>query len=169
GNGPVDPVESPRYHRSGEYRAFYSPYPLSEQDFLVSANRGGKFVLYLMDVDGNRELIYEGTHNIFHALPLRPRPRPPVLPDAVAWPGPEERSAPKDGIFFSADIYQGAPDALRGKAKFLRVLSIDAKTYTYWHQRPYISTGPVVSGLQSDGVKRVLGEAPIEVDGSVSF
>ena len=73
GNGPVDPVESPRYHRSGEYRPYYSPYPLSEQDFLVSANRGGKFVLYLMDVDGNRELIYEGTHNIFHALPLRPR------------------------------------------------------------------------------------------------
>jgi hypothetical protein len=169
GNGPVDPVESPRYHRSGEYRAFYSPYPLSEQDFLVSANRGGKFVLYLMDVDGNRELIYEGTHNIFHALPLRPRPRPPVLPDAVAWPGPEERSTPKDGVFFSADIYQGASTALRSKAKLLRILSIDAKTYTYWHQRPYISTGPVVSGLQSDGVKRVLGEVPIEADGSVSF
>ena len=49
-------------------------------------DRGGKFVLYLMDVDGNRELIYEGVHNIFHALPVRPRPVPPVLPDRVAWP-----------------------------------------------------------------------------------
>jgi len=169
GNGPVDPVESPHYHRSGEYRAYYSPYPLSEKDFLVSANRGGKFALYLMDVDGNRELIYEGTHNIFHAVPLRPRLRPPVLPDAVAWPVAEQRSSPKDGIFFSANIYQGTPAALRGKAKSLRVLSIDHKTYTYWHQRPYISTGPVVSGVQSDGVKRVLGEVPIEADGSVSF
>ena len=169
GNGPVDPVESPRYHASGEYRGYYSPYPLSERDFLVSANRGGKFVLYLMDVEGNRELIYEGSQNIFHALPLRPRFKPPVLPDAVAWPVAEDRAEPKDGILFSADIYQGAPASLRGKAKFLRVLSIDHKTYTYWHQRPYISTGPVVSGLQSDGVKRILGTVPIEADGSVAF
>ena len=72
GNGPVDPVESHRYHRSGEYRAFYSPYPLSEQDFLVSANRGGKFVLYLMDVDGNRELDLRG-----HPQHL-PRAAPPA-------------------------------------------------------------------------------------------
>jgi hypothetical protein len=169
GNGPVDPVESPRYHRSGEYRAYYSPYPLSEQDFLVSANRGGKFVLYLMDVDGNRELIYEGSQNIFHALPLRPRPKPPVLPDAVVWPVAGQRAEPKDGILFSSDIYEGTPASLRGKAKFLRVLSIDHKTYTYWHQRPYISTGPVVSGVQSDGVKRILGTVPIEADGSVAF
>jgi len=74
GNGPVDPIESPRYHASGAYSAYYSPYPLSEQDFLVSANRGGKFVLYLMDTDGNRELIYEGAHNVFYAQPLRSRP-----------------------------------------------------------------------------------------------
>jgi len=58
---------------------------------------------------------------------------------------------------------------MRGKAKFLRVLSIDAKTYTYWHQRPYLSTGPVVSVVQSEGVKRILGTVPIEADGSVSF
>ena len=58
---------------SGHYPAYYSPYPLGEQDFLVSAERGGKFVLYLMDVDGNRELIYEGANNVFHAMPLKPR------------------------------------------------------------------------------------------------
>jgi len=169
GNGPVDPVESASYHSSGRYAAYYAPYPLSEQDFLVSANRGGKFVLYLMDVDGNRELIYEGVHNIFHALPLRPRPRPTVIPDKVAWPNRKERLEPKGGIIFSNNVYQGTPKALRGKAKFLRVLSIDHKTYTYWHKRPYLSTGPVVSVVQSDGVKRVLGTVPIEADGSVAF
>ena len=77
GNGPVDPIESPDYHASGNYAAYYSPFPLSEHDFLVSANRAGKFVLYLMDVDGNRELVYEGTNNILHALPVRERKRPP--------------------------------------------------------------------------------------------
>ncbi|MHC4521131.1 MAG: LamG-like jellyroll fold domain-containing protein, partial [Planctomycetota bacterium] len=59
GNGPVDPIESERYHASGDYRAYQSPYPLSETEFLVSANRAGKFVLYLMDTNGNRELVYE--------------------------------------------------------------------------------------------------------------
>ncbi|MDQ1257613.1 MAG: LamGL protein, partial [Candidatus Hydrogenedentes bacterium] len=74
GNGPEDPVESPSYHASGKYPAYYSPYPLSEQEFLVSAQRDDKFRLYLMDVDGNRELVYEGINNVFHAMPLKPRP-----------------------------------------------------------------------------------------------
>jgi hypothetical protein len=169
GNGPVDPVESPRYHASGPYRAYYSPYPLSEQDFLVSADRGGKFVLYLMDVDGNRELVYEGAHHVLHAIPLKARLKPPLIEDRVAWPGPGQRERARQGVIFSGDVYQGTPVELRGRAKFLRVWSIDAKTYTYWYKRPYISTGPVVSTVQSEGVKRLLGTVPIEADGSVSF
>ena len=168
-NGPVDPVEAEDYHASGRYSGYYSPVPLSEEDFLVSANRDGRFVLYLMDVYGNRELIYEGTHNVFHAQPVRPRPRPPVLPDRVSWPERDERENPAAGVLFSGDVYHGAPDELRGKARHLRVLSIDAKTYTYWDRRPYISTGPVVSMVQSEGVKRILGTAPVAPDGSVSF
>ncbi len=169
GNGPVDPIESPRYHASGHYGAYYSPYPLSETDFIVSANRGGKFVLLLMDVDGNRELIYEGTHNIFHALPLKPRPRPPVIEDRVAWPTREERLKPQPGTIYSNNVYEGAPEVLRGKARYLRVLNIDRKTYTYWYKRPYLSSGPVVSAVQSEGVKRIIGTVPIEKDGSVHF
>ncbi len=169
GNGPVDPIESPRYHASGRYSAYYSPYPLGEEDFLVSANRGGKFVLYLMDVDGNRELIYEGVHNILHALPVRPRRKPAAISDRVDWPSREDRMDPKPGVIFSNNIYEGASPDLKGKAKFLRVLAIDPKTYTHWNKRPYISTGPVVSLVQSDGVKRVIGTVPIEQDGSVSF
>jgi len=169
GNGPVDPVESPNYHASGRYSAYYSPYPLSERDFLVSANRNGKFLLYLMDVDGNRELIYEGVNNIFHALPLAPRRRPHVIADRVAWPHRNERLSPKGGVIFSRNVYHGAPEELKGKAKFLRILNIEHKTYTYWHKRPYLSTGPVVSAVQSEGVKRVLGTVPIEEDGSVAF
>ncbi len=124
GDGPVDPVESPHYPRrvstttnfpftsSGLYRAYYSPYPLSEEDFLVSADRNGKFVLYLMDVHGNRELIYEGDHHIFYAQPLRPRPEPPVLLDRVDWPTRAERLAPANGVIFSANVYHRAPPEL---------------------------------------------------------
>lgn len=169
GNGPVDPVESSKYHAAGSYSGYYSPYPLSDHDFLVSACRSGKFVLYLMDTDGNRELIYEGTHQILHAQPVRTRPSPPALTDAVDWPTREHKDDPADGILYSGNVYEGAPAVLRGKARYLRVLSIDAKTYTYWDHRPYASTGPVVSMVQSDGVKRVLGTVPIEADGSVCF
>ncbi len=168
GNGPVDPVESPRYHASGAYAAYYSPYPLSERDFLVSAQRDGKFVLYLMDVEGNRELIYEGANQVLHAMPVKPRARPPVMPDRVAWPTRQEPHT-QPGVFYSSSIYQGAPEALRGQAKSLRIFSIDHKTYTYWYKRPYISTGPVISAVQSEGVKRLLGTVPIAGDGSVSF
>jgi Hydrazine synthase alpha subunit middle domain/Concanavalin A-like lectin/glucanases superfamily len=169
GNGPVDPLESADYHASGAYVAYDSPYPLGERDFLASADRGGKFVLYLMDVSGNRELIHEGIYNAAFAQPLRPRPRPPVLADRVAWPTRDQRAAPRPGLIFSSDVYQGAPPELRGRARFLRVMHIDEKTYTYWYKRPYISTGPVVSAVQSEGVKRILGTVPIEPDGSVSF
>ena len=83
GNGPVDPVESPDYQAYGRYDAYQTPYPLSEKDFLVSAQRDGKFVLYLMDTDGNRELVYEGVNQVFHAQPVRPRAVPPVVPHRV--------------------------------------------------------------------------------------
>jgi len=122
-----------------------------------------------MDVDGNRELVYEGVNNVFHAMPLKPRPRPPVSVDRVAWPTREERENPKPGVIYSSNVYHGGPAQLRGKAKYLRVLNIEHKTYTYWYKRPYLSTGPVVSGVQSEGVKRVLGTVPIEEDGSVAF
>ena len=169
GNGPVDPVESPRYHAAGRYAAYHSPFPLSETDFLVSAERNGKFVLYLMDVDGNRELIHEGDHHVLHALPVRPRSRPPVVPDGVAWPAAESASPPQDGVLFSRNVYEGAPPELRGKARYLRVMAIQPKTYTYWHKRPYLSTGPVVSGVQSDGVKEILGTVPVQPDGAVTL
>ena len=96
-------------------------------------------------------------------------PWPPLVADRVAWPSRAEREHPQEGTIFSSNVYQGAPAELAGKAQFLRVLHIDEKTYTYWYKRPYISTGPVVSAVQSEGVKRILGTVPIEADGSVSF
>jgi len=169
GNGPIDPIESANYHPEGKYTAYYSPYPLSEKDFLVSACRDGKFVLLLMDTDGNRELVWEGHFNVFHAIPVRPRAVPRVAPDLVDWPTWENRANPSTGVIYSNNIYENTPEELHGKAKFLRILSIEHKTYTQWNERPYASTGPVVSMVQSEGIKRVLGTVPVEDDGSVNF
>jgi len=171
GRPPLDPHEAPDYHISGRYTAYKTPYPLSEEDFLVSARRGGhedKFRLYLMDVYGNRELIYEGHYNVWHAMPVAPRPQPPIHPDRVIWPGTgKDRKPPEPGVLYSADVYQGVPDLPRGSAKYLRVIQMDARTYSTWTRDGRFS-GPVVSVVQDDGVKRILGTVPVQADGSVA-
>ncbi len=167
GRPPTDTIEAGDHHASGHYQAYKTPYPLSEEDFLVSAKVGSKFVLLLMDVHGNRELIYEGAYNVWHAMPVRQRIKPPVQPDLVAWPGTgSERKTPKMGVIFSPDVYEGVPDLPKGKARFLRVLQMDAKTYSLWNRDARFS-GPSISALQEDGVKRILGTVPVESDGSV--
>ncbi len=135
--GPASPSadrpEAADYHTSGRYNSYQTPYPLSNSDFLVSA-RGAddKFRLYLMDVHGNRELIYEGAYHVWHAIPVKPRPAPPQIPDRVAWPGTgKHRTRPAMGTLYSADVYQGVPDlrrqggqvrpGLRGRAAGRRV------------------------------------------------
>ena len=182
GAPPVDPLESPEYHASGAFTAYKSPWPLSETDFLVSARSGrvpssrgggplGNFKLYLMDVFGNRELIYEGQHNIMHAIPIRPRSFP-VIPDRVTWPETDSKeTATQDGVLYSADVYQGAPPELRGKAKYLRVIQMDSRTYSSWQrdEMPHQHAGPTISLVQADGVKRILGTTPIDENGSVQF
>ena len=170
GPPPDDPREAADYHASGRFTGYKTAYPLSEEDFLVSARgNGGKFRLYLMDVHGNRDLIYEGIFNIWHALPFKARPRPPQQPDRVAWPGTgKDRKPVQGGVFFSADIYQGVPDLPRGSVKWLRVFQLDYKTYSTWN-KTYRHSGPPVSIVQEEGVKRILSEVPVETDGSVFF
>lgn len=170
GEPPIDAREKETYHASGKYSAYKSPYPLSEEDFLVSAcGLDDKFRLYLMDVYGNRELIYEGAFNIWHAMPLRPRPVPPHQIDRVAWPGTGANRTPVEpALFYSADIYQNVPDLPRGSVKYVRVLQIDSKTASSWVRDSRFS-GPGTSILQDDGVKRILGTVPVDADGSVYF
>jgi hypothetical protein len=162
--------EAADYHAAGRYSGYKTAYPLSEQDFLVSARgEGGRFRLYLMDVHGNRELIYEGAHHVLHAIPVRPRSVPPEQPNRVAWPGTgPDRKAAEPGVFFSADVCEGVPELPRGAVKFLRVFQLDYKTYSTWN-KSYRHSGPAVSIVQEEGVKRILSEVPVEADGSVHF
>ena len=88
GSPAADQPEAADYHASGRFTSYKTPYPLSDEDFLVSARAADdKFRLYLMDVHGNRELLYEGKYHVWHAIPLRPRVVPPRIPDRVVWPG----------------------------------------------------------------------------------
>jgi hypothetical protein len=159
--------------------------------FLVSARNGDAsrmtksdpdasyFRLYLMDVYGNRELLYNGAYNLLYAQPLRPRPLPRIIPDTVDWAGPEDGGKTvQPGVFYSGNVYQGVPPGLQGKARYVRVLSIDPVTYSMGFRAqspdhrgvmPHSHGSPSTSITQSDGIKRILGTAPIAADGSFHF
>ena len=165
--GP-NPVTSPDYHAAGRFWSYRCPFPLGPEDFLVSAARraNGRFDLYLMDIHGNRELLYVGRNNSWYARPLRARPKPLARPDRVVWPKAGEKAV--GGVLFSSNVYQGVEDLPKGIAKYLRVIQMDAKTYSSGF-KSWRHSGPAISIIQEDGVKRILGDVPIEADGSVAF
>ncbi len=201
GNGPQDKAYNADFAAPNCYRAFQTPFPVSKDLFLVSARRGesnvlgrdpapGKFALYLMDYDGNMELLYAGEHNILHAQPVRPRPLPHTMTSTVKWPGKMTRpdQKPEDGLLYTADVYEGTTIP-RGLAKALRVMEITSVTYSDcagWRSsmretEPYRKAGavpmsaaqlpgsPAMSFVYDEGVKRILGTVPVEADGSAYF
>ena len=182
GDGPQETPETPGYHTAGAYRGYKSPYPLSEEVFLVSARHAGdksKYQIFLMDIYGNREVIYEGAFHALYAMPIKPRPTPPVMPDRINWAGPQQDGGKiEPGTFYNADVYEGTPEILRGKAKYLRVIQLDYNTMTIGKKYQdakntasgfHMHAGPVVSAVVNDGVKKVLGTVAIEADNSVFF
>ena len=182
GDGPQETPETPGYHTAGAYRGYKAPYPLSEEVFLVSARHAGdksKFKIFLMDVYGNREVIYEGAFHALYAMPIKARPTPPVIPDRINWAGPQQDGGKiEPGTFYNADVYEGTPEILRGKAKYLRVIQLDYNTMTIGKKYQdakntasgfHMHAGPVVSAVVNDGVKKVLGTVAIEADNSVYF
>jgi len=178
-NGKVDPKETDNYHTSGKFAAYKTPYPLSEEYFLVSARAKdysgwmgntpeALFSLYLMDVYGNKELIYKGEYSAYHAMPAVARKMPRILPDVVAWPGTgKDHKGTKPGVLYSSNVIEGTKIP-KDKAKYLRVIEQDAKTYSTWNKTVQ-HDGPAVAPHGPDPVKRILGTVPIEKDGSVNF
>jgi len=177
GDGKVDPKENNNYHTSGNFTAYKTPYPLSEEYFLASARTGAEggqnpapelFSLYLMDVYGNKELIYKGKYNAYHAMPAIARKKPRVIPDVVAWPGiGDDHKGTKPGVLYSSNVLEGTKIP-KDKAKYLRVIEQDPKTYTTW-DKTVQHDGPAVAIHGPDPVKRILGTVPVEEDGSVNF
>ena len=146
------PAAAANYGVSGHYDAYKTPYPLSRELFLVSARKATPGFaagalplppkpfseLYLMDIHGNRELIYQGKQNVFYAQPLRQRPVPPVLPRLYAFAGSEkDRPLVRPGVFASSNVFQGVPDDVRRMGKKLRIVEWLPKNY---------STGIVTTG-----------------------
>ena len=154
---------------------YMNPWPLSEKHFLVSYSyckgaTGGLatevdpagYALYLIDVHGTRELVYrDPAISCFVPIPLRPRPRPVVCPDLT-----------DPAVPYATCMVANAGYGVDGvDPKSIRYLRIAHRL-----QWPYDNTyggqryEPDVKGVMINWTPaRVIGEVPVEADGSAHF
>jgi formylglycine-generating enzyme required for sulfatase activity len=141
---------------------YLHPWPLNDKYFLVAAKPtpGSKWGIYLADVFDNLVLVRESADGnaLLEPVPLRPVPRPPVVPSKV-------EPARKDALVSILDVYTGPGLAgvPRGTVKQLRVF-----TYHF----AYHGMGGQTNRVGLDGpwdVKRIMGTVPVEKDGSALF
>lgn len=147
---------------------YRTPCPLSEKYFFAAysfdpligepdANWPGMFGLYLVDAFGNKELVYRDPEiSSLWPVPLRPRPRPPVLPSLL------DQTDRKEGVFLLKNVYAAWPPLPQGSVKRLRIVQVLPKTT--WH-----ANDPMVGVAHASPGKQVLGTVPVEADGSAYF
>ncbi len=157
---------------------YANPFPLSERFHLVTWGCEGVLApsrsagwdrwhsvprprngmgLYLLDAEGAMELLYRDPEiSSMYPTPVRPSPKPPVMPDSVASGGPAE------GRFLVADVYRGLRTVTRGQIAALRIVAVPPKTH------PTMNF-PAMGITNDDPGKCVLGTVPVEEDGSAYF
>ncbi len=157
---------------------YMTPWALSEKYFLVAYSylktqpkgfpefcRGADekgYALYLIDVFGNKELIYRDPEiSSFVPIPLRPRPRPPILPD-------QTDPAQSFARCVVSDVSYGVPGIARERIRYLRIAQGVPWPYDRQHGGHRYEYVALSAGLGWTPV-RILGEVPIESDGSVHF
>jgi len=159
------------------------PWPLDERHFLVSyAPRGWEdnelgqyrtvFGLYLMDLDGRRELLDIDTDKGISAgrmAVLGERPRPHVRPSAVDY-------QKTTGIYYIQDVYEGPglKGVARGTIRNLRVVALEYRPAGIGSNSNHGPAGGALSSTPVSvfgcwDVKTVLGQAKVHDDGSAMF
>ncbi len=150
---------------------YNAPWPLSDKLFLVSYSRDllmhepqrhnpdYALGLYVMDDQGNREILYrDGCIGSTNPTPLAPRKMPPVLSSVF-----NKQLADQDmGEMFLSDIYEGMPKAERGTIKQIRVVQVFPKTTRD-------SNTPRIGVAGEENTRAILGVTPVEADGSARF
>ena len=145
---------------------------MSEKSFLVSYAHdypGRKsYAAYYIDVWGNKELIHRDTvMDVLCPMPVRQRPRPPMLPSHV---GSESTYA----ICYLDDVNRDMPGVKPGTVRYIRI-----SEQLQWFFGKNDNTGPIrwTPGTQhsrnfgywSWSPTRVIGTVPVETDGSAYF
>ncbi len=157
---------------------YMSPWPLSEKYFLVAYSylntwpegfpeyfRGMDetgYGLYLIDVFGNKELIYRDPEiSCFTPIPLRPRRRPPIITDTTDLARP-------DAVCTLSDAAFGCEGIEGQQVRYLRISHrlpwpYDEQAGGLRYERVALSEGLSWTPVE------VLGTVPVEADGSAHF
>ena len=167
-----------------EFMIFGTPWPLSEDDYLVvydpdamnrlvthgaaAGNRGNyNRGIYWIDGDGNRELVYRDPEiSCYAPMPLRGRPRPPVIPRQTVQTARDVEAA--GGVVPPAtiavmNVYDSDfewPEGIEIRA--LRIIHVLPKTTSPVDQ-------PRIGAAEGANARAVLGTVPVEADGSAFF
>ena len=123
--------------------------------------------VFLLDIFGNEILLHaekDEKCGCFDPMPLASRPRPPVIPARVDY-------AKSVGTFYVSDVYRGSgmDQAPRGAIKWLRL--VEAPPKRNWTEPMWdvdTNQAPAMN-FNCTSNKRILGDVPVEADGSVYF
>ena len=126
--------------------------------------------IYLVDTFGNETLVYSEpgqNENCYDPIPITSRKRPPVIANKV-------NLKKNYGIMYVQDVYIGTDDEMvnvkRGDIKYLRIMEAPPKRY--WREDfawnvDARQVSPMNWNLTVN--KRILGDVPVEADGSAHF
>ena len=171
---PADQID--QYGQQGEL--FQYPYPLDDETLLCAyLPEGGAwkypipFGLYWFNFDGERELLaFDPAISCGQPIALQGREIPTTRPSQVDL-------NQKTGKYYVQDVYEGPGLAgiERGTIKALRVVALEFRVAGVGKNgnsgpagAAMVCTPPAISNASWD-VKHVLGEVPVEEDGSAYF
>ncbi|MBN2291750.1 MAG: hypothetical protein JXM70_04955 [Pirellulales bacterium] len=145
---------------------YEDPYPLSEKYILCSRTTGKdeQTALFLVDTFGNEIMLHQEGSGCYDPMPIEAREQPMPLPQRVDL-------AEKTGRFYVADIYKGGwmEQVPRGTIKTIRVVEAPPKRFWTVQAWGYDSQVSPAMNFNSTINKRIIGDAPVEDDGSAYF
>jgi len=150
---------------------FHSPWPLSEDCYLVSFSfeplpgMGPKVKddtatgLYYFDRFGNMELLYreEGISSMY-PIPLAPREVPPVVPSSL-----DDKLGDEGELVLNDVTTSLEPLPERRPIRELRIFQVLPKTETH------VANKPRIGYANAESARMLLGTVPVEADGSAYF
>jgi hypothetical protein len=150
---------------------FHSPWPLSEDCFLVAFSfkplpgmgsnvKDDNYTgLYYFDRFGNLELLYaDPSCSCMYPIPLEPRPVPPVVSSSL------ESDLGDEGEFILTDVQQSFfPLPPSRPIRSLRIFLVLPKTSTH------VANQPRIGHANAESARMLLGTVPVEKDGSAYF
>ena len=154
--------------RDTAYRWSYrDPFPLNDYQFLVSCGLDlNRFALYLLDLCGNRTMLYADAHmGCYNPLPLIEQPVAPQIVDSESGNNNPDETL-QWGTLLLANVYEGLPEIERGRVKYIQIMEQMRKladlTKRAYDQSPGMSYATYYA-------KKCWGRVPVEEDGSAFF